>query len=152
MGARSWTERLEEVIDPALADRCLRVDEEFFLIKILRSIVDVLDSDGNMIVLLTIVFAPTSPSSPSTRARGSCKRFRGTSLLMTVSSFRSRKPSVMVVPSNVIGERALSIALSFRVVGLELVATELFLVNIVQPAVDRDEVEPERANKSFRAV
>jgi hypothetical protein len=39
-----------------------RVDEEFFLIKILRSIVDVLDSDGNMIVLLTTAFDPASPS------------------------------------------------------------------------------------------
>jgi hypothetical protein len=76
---------------------------------------------------------------------------RGT-LLMTVSSFRSRKPSMVELPSDNIGERALPIVLSFWVVGLEPVADELFLVNIVQPAVDRDEVEPERANRSFRAV
>lgn len=62
VGARSWTERLEDAADATLPARLRRVDEEFFLIKILRSIVDVLDSDGNMIVLLTTAFDPASPS------------------------------------------------------------------------------------------
>jgi hypothetical protein len=68
---------------------------------------------------------------------------------MTVSSLRSR--SVLGWSSGIVGERALSIALSFRVAGLELAAAE-FRVNIVQPAVDLEEVEPERANRSFNAV
>jgi hypothetical protein len=66
---------------------------------------------------------------------------------MTASSFRSKNPSVPGRPSGIVGERALSTVLSFRVAGLEFVAAELF-----QPAVDHEELEAECANRSFKVV
>jgi len=103
-------------------------------------------------VLLTIAFPSASPSWLFGHAWGGFTRFRGTTLLMTASSLRSKSPSVPGRPSGIVGERALSTVLSFRVAGLEFVAAELFRVTIVQPAVDREELEAERANRSFRAV
>lgn len=101
-------------------------------------------------VLLTIVLEPASPSWPSGDNVAGFTRFRGMALPIALSSFLN--PSVLGLPSDVVGERALPIALSFRVAGREVVSAELFRVNIVHPAVDREDVEPDRAKRSFKAV
>ena len=82
VGARSWTERLDEVTDAALAERRRR-EVEFFLMRMLRSIVDVLDSEGKMRVLLTTALAPESLSPALPCLRGTAP------IGLVVSSTRS---------------------------------------------------------------